>query len=449
MTISEHFRNSAFWLRDKLHGGKVAAALDILNRIEGEHGMSDRDIEAYHDEQLIKLLRHCVETVPAYSELGCLLDSAKPINKWPVVNKSMLKNGGEVYMSDKYDRQNLVSMSTSGSTGTPFTCWQDAEKKRHVNAEVLFYTGKLGYKVGQRLIYFRSVVKNISKSSLKQLLHNIFLIDCKDLTDEGIRSKLSEIKRLSANGGTYILSYASTLDAFRKYFEKHGTDEARQCKVLGIISGSEMLQDITRESMAKAFGCKVVSRYSNEENGFLAQDDKENNVFIHNRANYYIEILKLDSDEPAEMGQIGRVVLTDLYNYAMPMVRYDTGDVGAWQEVTVNGVKRRAIGQFGGRKVDMIFDCKGNAISPHAVTNNMWKYPFIKQFQFIQEDSGIYTLRINTDNPVDEGELINTYKAIVGQDASITIEYCDEIPVLASGKRRYIVNKMRAAKNQK
>ena len=127
-----------------------------------------------------------------------------------------------------------------------------------------------------------------------------------------------------------VLSYASTLDAFRKYFQKYGADEAKGCKVYGIVSGSELLQDITRDSLEKAFGCKVVSRYANEENGFLGQDDVDNNVFIPNRADYYYEILKLTSDEPAAKGEVGRIVVTDLYNYAMPFVRYDTGDVGAW-----------------------------------------------------------------------------------------------------------------------
>ena len=90
-----------------------------------------------------------------------------------------------------------------------------------------------------------------------------------------------------------------------------------------------MLFDNTRMSLEQAFHCKCVSRYANEENGFLGQDYTKNNIFIPNRANYYIEILKLDSEESAELNEVGRIVVTDLYNYAMPMIRYDTGDFGA------------------------------------------------------------------------------------------------------------------------
>lgn len=249
-------------------------------------------------------------------------------------------------------------MSTSGSTGTPFRCYQDVNKKRHVNAEVLYYNGLANFKIGKRIIYFRSIVGEVAKSPLVQFLQNIRLIDCQNLSDEGITKKLNEIAECSANGGGMVLSYASTLDAFRKYFQKHGIEGAKDCKVYGIVSGSELLQDITRNTLEKAFGCKVVSRYANEENGFLGQDDIDANVFIPNKANYYIEILKLFSDEPASEGEVGRIVVTDLYNYAMPFIRYDTGDVGAWVETTHFGKKVKAIGKFGGRVVDMVFDTK-------------------------------------------------------------------------------------------
>lgn len=78
-------------------------------------------------------------------------------------------------------------MTTSGSTGTPFTSWQDIGKKRHVNAEVLHYNGKIGYEIGRRIIYFRSVVNEVAKSPLQQMMQNICLIDCTDLGDDGIK----------------------------------------------------------------------------------------------------------------------------------------------------------------------------------------------------------------------------------------------------------------------
>ena len=438
MKALEFLRGEAFWLMDMHKGGQVRKYLDLLNAIEGGNSYSEQELSEYHRTRIDKLLKHCVESVPAYSD-----QNSYSLSDWPVVNKMTLKDGGEKYLSTSFNRTNLIPMTTSGSTGVPFTCWQNQDKKRCVNAEVLFYNGRIGYEIGKKIIYFRSVVNEVRKSRIQQFVQNINLIDCTNLSDDGIRLKLAHIKKLSKNGGAMILSYASTLDAFCKYFEKYGTTEAKGCKIYGIVSGSEMLKDSTRRTICQAFNCKVVSRYANEENGFIGQDGMEDNVFIHNRANYFIEILKFDSDTPIEPNEIGRIVITDLYNYAMPMVRYDTGDVGSWQEIKVNGVKRKAIGQFGGRRVDMIYDSCGNIISPHAITNYMWQYNSdVRQFQFVQLDQGYYCLRINASEECQVQQIMEGLYHIVGKDARIEVEMCDGIPVLASGKRRYIVNQM-------
>lgn len=128
----------------------------------------------------------------------------------------------------------------------------------------------------------------------------------------------------------------------------------------------------------------------------------------------------------------------------MPFVRYDTGDVGAWTETTHFGRKVLAIGKFGGRIVDMIFDTSGNQVSPYIITNTMWEFQQIKQFQFIQKDKKRYVLKINISGSRFDKEqlLISLLTQKLGNDAIITTEYCDEIPKLASGKRRYIVNLM-------
>lgn len=434
MTLLEFLRNKSFWLLDSLKGSPVKRYLHDLESIESG-GVTDKQVLAYQKEKLEKLLHHCIKTVPAYEGMSGL-----DLKDWPVVNKNILRENKKAHLSSAFNPKNLISMSTSGSTGTPFSCLQDADKKRHVNAEVMFYSGKTGYKVGQRIIFIRSLVKKVKKSPLQQFMQNVYQLNCKDFSDKGIEHMLERIRKLSEGSGAMILSYASTLDAFRKYFEKHGMDAAKGCNIEGIVSGSEMLYDVTRDAMEKAFGCKCFSRYSNEENGIIGQDNEKNNIFLNNRASYIVEILKFGSNEPAMIGEVGRVVITDLFNYAMPMVRYDTGDAGAWVEIEYGGVTRKAIGNFSGRAVDMIFDCEGNQISPHAITNGMWRFEGIKQFQFIQKGKKEYLIRINRGSVFDKEDLWGILHSIVGDAADIKLEEVDDIPILASGKRRYIVN---------
>ena len=429
----------AFWSLDALKGGYVRKALDLIRKCE-DGIWSDSEVMNYQKTCLEKLLQHCKDTVPYYRDMQSL-----DLKEWPVMNKSLIKENQEKCFSSVYDKESLITMSTSGSTGTPFVCYQDAGKKRHVNAEVLYYNGKAGYKIGKKIVYFRSIVGEVEKSRLQQFLQNIVLVDCNNLSDDAITHHLEVIRKESKGCGAMILGYSSTLDAFRRYFDKYGYDKAEGCNITGIVGGSEMFQDVTRDGMIRAFGCICFSRYANEENGFLGQDSTDRNVFLPNRANYYFEILKLDSDEPAEDGEVGRIVITDLYNYAMPMVRYDTGDVGAWVKTSYNGHQRKAIGCFGGRVVDMIFDCKGIMISPFAITNNMWQFKELRQFQFIQKAPTQYLVKLNPlcGKEVPINRLREVLVKIVGVEAVVDFQIVDEIPVLASGKRRYIVNESR------
>lgn len=437
MTFLEFCRNKAFWLMDSLRGGEIRKSLNMLEKVEGGM-MTDLVVESYQKEQLEKLLNHAIETVPR-----CKTMKSLRLQDWPVTNKDSYRSNYDMSLSTSFKKEDLIKMSTSGSTGTPFTCYQNGGKKRHVNAEVLFYNGQTGYKIGCRIIYLRSVVSEISKSKLSQFAQNIYLLNCTDLSDQGIKEKLDFIRRYTKTSPAMLMGYSSTLDAFRNYFNQHGYESAKGCNLLGVVGGSTMLYDNTRKSIEQAFGCKCFSRYANEENGFLGQDGIENNVFLMNRADYVTEILKINSDEPAGDGEIGRVVITDLFNYAMPMIRYDTGDVGAWTYIGVNGRKRRAVGSFGGRVIDMIYDCKGDAVSPHSISTAMWKYKQVEQYQFAQIGNGCYEMRLNSsDNSVNEEELLGDLKKVVGGSANIVVKYVKEIPVLASGKRRYVVNEM-------
>ena len=90
---------------------------------------------------------------------------------------------------------------------------------------------------------------------------------------------------------------------------------------------------LRKENLEKHFNTKVVSRYSNEEMGILAQQSniEQNNAFNINWASYYVEILKMDTNEKANLGELGRIVITDLFNFSMPLIRYDTGDLGVFE----------------------------------------------------------------------------------------------------------------------
>ena len=200
---------------------------------------------------------------------------------------------------------------------------------------------------------------------------------------------------------------------------------------------SEGLSTETREKLQKIFNCSVVSRYSNLENGIIAQQLIGETSFFVNTASYYVEILKEDSNEVVINGKLGRIVVTDLYNFAMPMIRYDTGDLGS---ISMKDGKT-FIERIEGRKLDVLFDTSGQVVSSYIMYKNMWQYTEIAQYQLIQTAEKSYIFKINCETEFKKEEnLIREFKQYLGQDADFRVEYVKEIPLLNSGKRRKTVN---------
>lgn len=434
-------RNRAFWLMDAVKGSPVRTAYNTIKKID-EMDSGSAYIQR-HQEEAWQILKEkaCSKTRAYRSFKDCSFD------KFPVISKQDIRASQDDYISSDFNKKDLIQMATSGSTGTPFICYQNSGKKRRVNAEIIYYSGKAGYRLGDNLSYIRSIVRQNKKSKLKQFLQNQTLIDCSKLSDSGVESLIAILKSQSQKGRITLLGYGSTYTAIKDYCVRHHIDCFDEIDVRGVISGSDMLYDETRAIISKVFGyVPVVSRYSNEENGVLGQDEGLNNIFTINEANYIIEIVD-DEGNAVEDGTLGRIVVTDLYNYAMPMIRYDTGDVGAIQLYKINGRKKRCICQFSGRRVDLISDANGSAISPHTITNLMWSFPEITQFQLIQKGKTLYTLRLNVDGQITKkDEIIDSLRKVLGDLAQIDVEQVNEIPVLASGKRRYIVNECKLGK---
>jgi phenylacetate-CoA ligase len=96
-----------------------------------------------------------------------------------------------------------------------------------------------------------------------------------------------------------------------------------------------------------------------------------------------------------------------------------------------------------GRRMDAIYDTNGNLLSSYVITNGMWDFSEINQYQFIQKSKTSYSFKLSiNENFEREGELIDEFRKYLGNEAIIDIEYDNNIPLLSSGKRKKVVNLM-------
>jgi phenylacetate-CoA ligase len=214
-------------------------------------------------------------------------------------------------------------------------------------------------------------------------------------------------------------------------------------KISSIITMAEALSNGNRQKLSEFFNCPVFSRYSNSENGYFGcQLEPNSEFYTMNTSSFIIEILGLNSDINVSRGERGRVVITDLYNYANPLIRYDTGDIAVVDLVEVNGQMKNVFTVIEGRLLDFI-KIDDKIISPHTVDYALRTIGGLNQFQLHQKSEYTFILRLNTNNLYRQHDEIIVKERIrkyLGPKANIEIQYHTEIPLLSSGKRKIVMS---------
>ena len=432
MRLFENLRYYSFWIIDFLKGSKVRSHFkDVKFIIENYHDAESKTRRAQH---LKNILTHVVKHTPYYNRYS----NFKSILDFPVVNKLLISTFKDQFISKNYKQKKSFKVRTSGSTGIPFLVLQNKNKKLRNTADTVYFSSKSGYRIGHQLFYIRAWNTLFIKSKLMSFLQNVIIINVKKINSNTIPEILKKIE--CSNSNKAFIGYPSAFRELCNYLKSVNAKPLKS-KISSVITNAETLSPQTRNDIKKYFGVVPLSRYSNWENGILSQQIKDGGRNFHiNWASYYIEVLDLEKDIQADYGKLGRVVVTDLFNYHMPLIRYDTGDLAVMDidEHRFNGAP--SFLKIEGRRLDAIYNTKGELIT--SVIYELDRFTEIKQFQFIQEEKKKYRIKINIESVFKrENEMIETLKSFLGNDAEITVEYVNETPQLSSGKRRLTVNK--------
>lgn len=438
MVLDEKLRWIVFWVLDAIRRNPTGEYYKQIKKA-WKYGTSIQETE----ERIQALIVHAVKTTEFYKDYP----ENVALTDLPVVNKDTFREYYDSFLSLEYrDAPGNREMCTSGSTGTPLRMIQNKNKIYHNTAGGIFLGAAAGYYIGMKEAFIRVWVNNVKKGKIRRIMENLIMMDSSRMDGEALEGMLKVIKKKKVK---CIVGYASALGELSRYIEENKVD-CKRFFVRVIIPISETMPDPVRRKLEEQFGCPVRSWYSNEENGIMGLQNKEDSGYHIDTETYYYEILKMDSDEPAEPGELGRIVITDLFNYAFPILRYDNGDTAVAQRKEKNGRYKMYLTELYGRRSDLIYDCKGKAVTPYIITNNLWDIKGVKQYRFIQEDLTRYTIWLNGNaEEMDEEEILGRIRPYLGEEAEIKVELVDEIPVLASGKRKYIENRCEAYQTHK
>lgn len=242
----------------------------------------------------------------------------------------------------------------------------------------------------------------------------------------------------------YIESYASVIVKLARGLQKHQLQPPQNLKT--IISTSETLIPVEKRLIENAFDCKVINRYGSIEfTGSVAQSCPENNEVFHiNTELVFLEVVGENGKQVA-LGERGKIVITDLHNYAMPFIRYDTGDYAIRGEQCSCGRGFPMLREIVGRSIEFLFTPSGKSFSSAEFGHFLFclrdYVDYIKEYQAIQHkinEMQFLVVPEHNFNSSIEKRLQTDLKTFIGEEVKIDINVVSEIKREVSGKRLII-----------
>jgi phenylacetate-CoA ligase len=298
-----------------------------------------------------------------------------------------------------------------------------------------------GYKLGNKFIVI-SAGSSKTNSGISQKVYS-YLRNSIDLSSFNMDEKIivRYINIINNNRPVMIYGYSSALALISKYIIDN---KITVYNPKGIVTTGENLLPHNRERIEKAFGTKVFDQYGVLECGVTAFECTEHNGYHLGMTKGVTEIL--DDENKNIMDMPGKIISTDLDNYAFPVIRYDTGDIGSKTGrkctckrgfellATLEGRSREFITAKSGKKIH-------GAVFSYIVRENPW----INQYQIYQKIEGIITVKLIFDGELDENKINsvkNYFNRICPGCMEVTVEKVYDIPLLANNKRRFVISEI-------
>lgn len=420
-----------------------------LRRRQYDHGSLTQDRQR---RGLIRILQHAYATVPFYQRRfdavgfrGEQIRSLEGFANLPVLTKAEIRAQGRQLLSTAYQgRQDLHRKTTSGSTGVSLEVWVDEAAMQFKRACTLRSDEWSGWRLGEPMAAIWGNPEYL-KRGWRGRLRNGLLDRCRYLDtlgmDEGSMARFTD--DLARRQPSLLFGHAHSVYLFARYVSNY---RANSIRPKGIITSAMALHGWQRQAIEAEFDCKVTNRYGCEEVSLIACECERHAGLHVNTDGVYVELLR--DGRPVPPGEPGSVVVTDLVNRAMPLIRYQIGDVASWAEGECGcgrvGMPRLA--RIEGREADFVTTQDGRLISGISLTENFaMLIPGVEQLQIIQESLDRFTFRIVRDGgfgPLSDAKIRELVRARFGANVGYDCEFVTSIPQEASGKYRFCISKV-------
>jgi phenylacetate-CoA ligase len=419
------------------------------------------ELEAAQFKTLRRLVAHARETTPYYRDrLGqaglpdtANLDAASWL-RVPVSRRRELQGAGDSLFSDRPPEGHgkVVAATTSGSTGQPLrfarnevtmTYWRAFTLRDIIwhDEDTLPKVGAIRYApIGQAEAPHGIASPHWNNSAAVTFPTGpaVMLNVAASLDDQLDWLEREQLHRLT----TFPSNFLALIE--------HARRKGRTLPRIGRLrSIGEMLTPEARETIADAWGGKVVDLYSCEEAGYLALECPEHGNYHVQAENVKLEILD-EQDNPCPPGTPGRVIITSLHNFASPLIRMDLGDYAELGEPCPCGrglpVIRRILGRSRNRLVLPNGETRYPRVGEKAIAEAA-KGVTVFRFRCIQHSLEMVEMQIVASRELDAEEqarLADSIQANLGHPFRVVFSFPADIPAQPNGKRETFVSLVHA-----
>lgn len=437
----------------KLHGWLLRPkTLEIFLSLRKVQHSTLNELDSYRNERLARLLWHAYVNVPYYRELFLRsnltpadISTVDKLETFPLLSKTDVLNNIHFRMFDRgYIPSQLHKISTSGSTGSPSTTYAERTQLEVRHATTMRSAEWTGWRVGDRQMRLWHQTLGMSRSQAFREKFDALLIRRKfipafEMTEDRVRELTSKINRFKP---VLIDGYAESLNFLANYF--NGA-LAPSHKPKAVMSSAQMLTSQTRGQIESGLGAQVFDKYGAREFSGIAYECVEGVHHVMDDS-YIVEVLR--NGKRAKAGELGEVVITDLNNFAVPLIRYRIGDLAiAGKTGKCNcGSSFSQIGEIQGRTQALVFCANGRWLPGTFFAHFFKDYEHqVKFFQIVQSKKHEFSLKIVKADSWTAGgtqSMLEDLMEFVGETL-VSIQYVDSIPLLKTGKRTPVVSSIK------
>ncbi len=397
---------------------------------------------------LQQLVRHAFTHCPYYrrklTSAGVQPDDIRrldDIELIPTISKQEIQEHGPELISATADRRTLIRDQTGGSTGSPLVFYYDSDRLDSRVAATLRHNRWAGWNVGDKVAVIWGAPQDLARSPRLRdrvrdwIQDRRIMLDASALDEHSMASFTIALRRYKPR---ILQAYSNTLGLYARYLRSRGIDDIRPH---GIVCSAEVLTAENRALIEETFGCRVFDRYGCREFAVIASECEVHDGMHLNAENLLVEVLVHGR---SCRDQDGQIVVTDLRNLAMPLLRYEIKDVGSMLTRACTCPRKLpllAIG--GGRSTDFLLATTGAIVSGIVIATYVaTNVPGIRQVQFLQDAPASIKIRLVKGlewSPATLAQLEAKARYYLGQNMRFDFEFCTVIPSEKSGKYRFSI----------